>query len=237
MPKASQLASDPTVEIAWWIEDPAIQFRIGGKAYVIPPSTSETEAQIKDTLKAMGAKGEEADPKWWEEKREQLWKEKMSGHLRASFARPTPGQSLKTVDRQPEEWAESIPAESVSHCRPKITANTLRRIATAKKQRQSSTPNRTFQSSLSPPSKSTFSNSSHHLTSAQASLVKVTANGQRKRSHPDEQHETLRCIRYETVCSTIAICGTRLRLLCSPAKGPSVTLFVIASQSTACPRQ
>jgi pyridoxamine 5'-phosphate oxidase len=113
MPKVSQLSSDPAVEIAWWIEDPAIQFRIGGNAYVIPASNPSTEGQIKSTLQAIGAKGDEADPAWWENKREELWNKSISGHLRASFARPTPGQSLKTIDRQPEEWDESIPAQSV----------------------------------------------------------------------------------------------------------------------------
>ena len=55
MAKPKHLAHDPTVEIAWWIEAPAIQFRITGEGHVIPPAGSSSTSEI---LRQLGATGE-----------------------------------------------------------------------------------------------------------------------------------------------------------------------------------
>ncbi len=109
MPKAAQLASDPTFEIAWWIENTAVQFRIQGKAYVVP-NHDQVSDELKKCVEKIAGKGDEANPEWWISERKRLWKDSMSGHLRASFARPTPGTPLKDVETKPKDWVDSIPA-------------------------------------------------------------------------------------------------------------------------------
>lgn len=118
MQKANQLAKEPSMEFAWWIKETNIQFRVQGRAYVVPNDLETPSDKLKECVKQMGGQGDEADAQWWIEEKNRQW-EKMSGHLRASFARPTPGTPLKEVDRKPEDWAESIPAkgENVSRIR------------------------------------------------------------------------------------------------------------------------
>ncbi|KAK4686513.1 hypothetical protein P7C73_g3612, partial [Tremellales sp. Uapishka_1] len=79
-------------------------FRITGKAYTL------SKAKIADA-KALEELDVGEDAKYWEDKRMELWEGAMSGHLRASFARPTPGTPLDKVDRQPDEWTESLPVK------------------------------------------------------------------------------------------------------------------------------
>lgn len=115
MAKPVHLAAHHTVEMAWWLADPAIQFRITGQAYTIPNDTSASDydSQIKDALKGLRAKGDEEGKDFWESERKRLWKEAMSGHLRASFGRPPPGTPLSEVS-DPKTWPESLKPESVS---------------------------------------------------------------------------------------------------------------------------
>jgi hypothetical protein len=109
MQKPNHLAHDPTIEIAWWIEDPAIQFRITGRAYTIPTDKSE----VQGVLDKIGLEGEEAKAEFWDAKRTELWKG-LSGHLRGSFGRPAPGQKLDEIEEKPEHWISRLDVESVS---------------------------------------------------------------------------------------------------------------------------
>lgn len=112
MKKPAHLAHDPHVELAWWMDPVAIQFRINGSAYTIPPqSDAEGKSKAAEALKALGTQGDEANPEWWEKERMRLWKEAMSGHLRASFGRPTPGTPLDQCPPS-SEWPERLDAES-----------------------------------------------------------------------------------------------------------------------------
>jgi pyridoxamine 5'-phosphate oxidase len=115
MKKNPELASNPKVEAAFWMEKTGVQFRIGGKAAVLPNKAddkAETDKILNDVL---GAQGEEGKSEWWLKKRDEEF-ENMSGHLRATFARPTPGTPLSQVDKKPEDWPESLkpPAKDVS---------------------------------------------------------------------------------------------------------------------------
>ncbi len=112
MRKPAELSHDPAVEIAWWIEKTAIQFRIIGDAYSIPPSTGSNDSAIEAVLSKLKPEGDEKEAKWWEEERIKQWG-KMSGHLRASFGRPQPGKPLKDIDSDPDSWTESLPEKSV----------------------------------------------------------------------------------------------------------------------------
>lgn len=115
MAKPAHLAKHHTVEMAWWLAEPAIQFRVTGQGYTIPAdeSASDYQSQMDEVLKGLRAKDDEKDKSFWEKERKRLWKEAMSGHLRASFGRPPPGTPLSQVP-DPKTWPETLPAESVS---------------------------------------------------------------------------------------------------------------------------
>jgi len=115
MKKYDELKANPKVEVAFWMEKTGVQFRISGKAAVLPnkeEGKGELETILKDTLEA---EGEEKETSWWMKKRDEEF-EKMSGHLRATFARPTPGTPLSEVEEKPEDWPETIkpPGKDVS---------------------------------------------------------------------------------------------------------------------------
>jgi pyridoxamine 5'-phosphate oxidase len=115
MKKYDELKANPKVEVAFWMEKTGVQFRISGKAAVLPnkeENKEDLEAILKDTLEA---EGEEKEAGWWMKKRDEEF-EKMSGHLRATFARPTPGTPLSEVEKKPEDWPETIkpPGKDVS---------------------------------------------------------------------------------------------------------------------------
>jgi hypothetical protein len=114
MQKPKHLAAHGDVELAWWIEATNVQFRFSGQAVTVASPKVESAGDIKSKLQKLNAIGDEADPEWWEKERARLWKD-VSGHLRAGFARPAPGTPLDQADRKPEEWSESIPAQSVRH--------------------------------------------------------------------------------------------------------------------------
>jgi len=109
MQKPNHLAHDPTLEIAWWIEETAVQFRLTGRGYAVPPDAEGT----KKAIETIGVEGEEQDVKWWDNKREQVWGD-FSGHLRGSFGRPPPGRKLEDVKEKPEDWTVRLDPSSVS---------------------------------------------------------------------------------------------------------------------------
>ena len=115
MQKPNHLAAHSDVEVAWWIEPTNVQFRFAGQGITIASPKVESTDTVKSKLQKLNAVGDEANPEWWEMERARLWKD-VSGHLRAGFARPAPGTPLDQADRKPEEWSESIPAQSVRHC-------------------------------------------------------------------------------------------------------------------------
>ncbi len=116
MRKGGQIASNDKVEGVFWMEGSGIQFRIAGTSVMLDENTLSGKASngqdLKETLKKMGAKGEEATLEFWEQERQKQWKE-MSGHLRASFTRPTPGTPLKDLKdgEKPGDWKETIKPE------------------------------------------------------------------------------------------------------------------------------
>ncbi|WRT64641.1 uncharacterized protein IL334_001575 [Kwoniella shivajii] len=111
MSKPVHLAHSPTTEIAWWIENTNVQFRITGSAVTIPSSSADDEDKFKEAIKKLGVEGsEEGTKEYWVEKKKELWKS-VSGHLRAGFGRPKPGTPLDQVPSS-DTWPETIPAES-----------------------------------------------------------------------------------------------------------------------------
>lgn len=86
-PKVRELREvSDQASICWWHPTPNTQFRIKGAVRVIGP-----------------------DEAGWDEKRKETW-DKMSGHLRATFARPNaPGSPMDSYE-QGQDWEETIPA-------------------------------------------------------------------------------------------------------------------------------
>ena len=118
MQKPVHLSNNPILEIAWWIDDAAVQFRITGEGYPIPSPKAENGAQLIDTaVKALGSEGavgREGNAEYWEGKRVEMWEKEMSGHLRGSFGRPNPGKKLSEIKEKPEDWISRLDASSVS---------------------------------------------------------------------------------------------------------------------------
>ncbi|ORX34005.1 pyridoxamine 5'-phosphate oxidase-domain-containing protein [Kockovaella imperatae] len=125
MQKPLQLGEHHQVEIAWWMEPPAVQFRLRGQAFTLPADQN----QVSKALKELGVQGEEADAKWWEEKRKSIWANDMSGHLRGSFGRPPPGKPLSEIKEKPEDWPERLDAESDDPEQQKLIDNALSHFA------------------------------------------------------------------------------------------------------------
>ncbi|KAJ9094064.1 hypothetical protein QFC21_006165 [Naganishia friedmannii] len=116
MGKCTHLAADGRCEASFWMEDSGVQFRVAGEALVVPNDADVNadsqkaieEAVQKDVVRAVG---EEKKANYWVKERERNWTKGISGHLRATFARPTPGTPLDKVDRKPQEWTETMKPE------------------------------------------------------------------------------------------------------------------------------
>jgi hypothetical protein len=111
MNKVSHLQSQPLAEGSFWIEETGVQFRVAGKAYVVPSDADSSQSgreKAGDVVRSLCAQGDETNVDWWIAEREKSWSEGISGHLRATFARPKPGTPLDRVERKPAEWTETI---------------------------------------------------------------------------------------------------------------------------------
>lgn len=121
-PKARQLATAPQIELAWWLAATQHQFRIVGRAYILPspsfsshPSSASSSAS-DPTLSSfsfpfLGAKLEPYEGFNWEHERVRQFR-RMSPELRASFYRPVPGTTLEKWGGKMEELPQTLP-ESV----------------------------------------------------------------------------------------------------------------------------
>ena len=177
MQKPTQLASHHDVEIAWWIEPPAIQFRLQGKAYTLPPDKTE----VAKALKAMGLQGDEADGKWWENKRKEVWEKEMSGHLRGSFARPAPGTPLDQIDTKPEDWPTKLDPDSVRPHRAGLRSRLTGCRTTPSRRSSSKLLCRTLPSSLSNSTLRSSSNSNLRRTAGHSGTSNPMGAGKRSR--------------------------------------------------------
>lgn len=111
-PKAQQLTgSSDKVEIAWWFAPTGDQYRITGRAFILPrpdhPLHKQFQEHAKRLAPPMTKTKEEFD---WESERRRIF-EKLSPAIRASFCRPIPGTPLAAKDRQdggkdydPNDW-------------------------------------------------------------------------------------------------------------------------------------
>ncbi|BGP38628.1 hypothetical protein JCM10450v2_002578 [Rhodotorula kratochvilovae] len=104
-PKARQLASQPAVEIAWWLSATQHQFRLLGRAYVLPsPSLPSAAAFPFPAEKLAPYTGGFS----WEAERQRQFR-RLSPELRASFCRPTPGTKLGEWGGRMEDLPATLP--------------------------------------------------------------------------------------------------------------------------------
>lgn len=102
-PKAAQFKAHPEVELAWWIQGTAEQYRISGKVTLIAAPGNEGATRTGGpAIAALNQDGFD-----WEEKRRQMF-DSMFGYLKAGFCRPAPSGS-KLVDVGGYEAAKKWP--------------------------------------------------------------------------------------------------------------------------------
>lgn len=109
-PKVTQLTAHPDAELAWWIEGTQQQFRIAGKAHIVPAEghilfhhfLSSAESEDGSGIAALRKEGFD-----WEAKRVEVFKS-MPGYLKASWCRPIPGTRLEGGQEEAKRWPVSI---------------------------------------------------------------------------------------------------------------------------------
>ncbi|GJN87416.1 hypothetical protein Rhopal_000365-T1 [Rhodotorula paludigena] len=110
-PKARQLASSPSIELAWWLASSQHQFRIVGNAYILPsPALSSSAAFPFPAAKLAPYEGFD-----WEHERVRQFR-KLSPELRASFFRPVPGTKIEEWGGKMEDLPQTLP-ESVEEAK------------------------------------------------------------------------------------------------------------------------
>ncbi|KAF9786798.1 hypothetical protein BJ322DRAFT_1052049 [Thelephora terrestris] len=106
-PKVEQILANDTVQINWWIEDSMDQFRLTGKASLVPePGNRVFHSGGTLAFESLLTRGFD-----WEAKRVQVF-DSLSGHMRASWCRPTPGSLMKGGYEEAKDWPETVPTTS-----------------------------------------------------------------------------------------------------------------------------
>ncbi|KAF8167325.1 pyridoxamine 5'-phosphate oxidase-domain-containing protein [Crassisporium funariophilum] len=108
-PKVTQLISNSTAELAWWIEGTQQQFRVIAKVHLVPSPSHRLHAHFQSALGEAGPdtglalfKNED-----WEAKRIQIFKS-LSAHMKASWCRPVPGSRLEGGQEEAKRWPERV---------------------------------------------------------------------------------------------------------------------------------
>ncbi|CAE6489455.1 unnamed protein product [Rhizoctonia solani] len=116
-PKVHQLRSHPSTkgpntEVAWWIAEEMVQFRIAARVHILPAPSHELHSKFPSSQLSRNNGGDsgpdapETD-KDWETLRIRTYNN-LSPILRASFARPIPGSPL-TNPADAKKWPNELP--------------------------------------------------------------------------------------------------------------------------------
>ena len=108
-PKVAQLVTNPTAELAWWIEAKQQQYRITADVYLVPNLEHSLRSNFEHALSGSQdgtglALFKDED---WESQRLQMFKN-MSSHMKASWCRPVPGSPLKGGEDEAKNWPEVV---------------------------------------------------------------------------------------------------------------------------------
>lgn len=93
-PKVQQILANDTVQICWWIAPSGEQFRLTGKATLVPEPGRTPKS---------GGSGFD-----WEAKRVQIF-DSLSDHMRAGWCRPTPGTPMPGGYEDAKKWPLAVP--------------------------------------------------------------------------------------------------------------------------------
>ncbi|KAI0095150.1 pyridoxamine 5'-phosphate oxidase-domain-containing protein [Irpex rosettiformis] len=119
-PKVTQMLSNSSVEVCWWMEGSMDQFRISGKATVIPSPDNALKDVLSGVSRAAialdeggeidredGTDGRTLNKYDWEKKRKEVF-QAMSPGLKASWCAPkTPGSRMASYD-EANEWRTEL---------------------------------------------------------------------------------------------------------------------------------
>ena len=102
-PKVEQILANDTVQICWWIGSSGDQFRLAGKATLVPAPgrTPESGGSVVSQRLPVG----DLD---WEAKRVQVF-DSLSDHMRAGWCRPTPGTPMPGGYEDAKKWPPTVP--------------------------------------------------------------------------------------------------------------------------------
>ncbi|KAK7063947.1 Pyridox-oxase-2 domain-containing protein [Favolaschia claudopus] len=101
-PKTAQMIANPHVQIAWWIDGSQEQYRIAGKAHVVPAPGHTLHKHFMHTIVPLGSANFD-----WEAKRIDVFNS-MSPVMKASWCRPTPGSRLEGGEEEAKKWPVKI---------------------------------------------------------------------------------------------------------------------------------
>lgn len=104
-PKVTQLAANDIVEVVYWVPSTLEQFRILGRASIVPEvgysgAYPAPRGVVYEALKKEGFD--------WEAKRVETF-DRMSAHMKATWCRPVPGTPLRGGEEEMKKWPETLP--------------------------------------------------------------------------------------------------------------------------------
>ncbi|KAJ6604990.1 hypothetical protein B0H10DRAFT_2077616 [Mycena sp. CBHHK59/15] len=99
-PKTAQMIANPHVQVAWWIEGTQEQFRIAGRAHIVPAPAHALHRHFMHPVSAVSPGAAAYD---WEAKRVEVFRT-MSAHMKAGWCRPVPGSRLEGGPDEAKKW-------------------------------------------------------------------------------------------------------------------------------------
>jgi len=97
-PKTAQMIANPHVQVVWWIDDTQEQYRIAGRAHIVPAAGHTLHRHFTHTIGGLSEGNYD-----WEAKRIETFK-KMSPVMKASWCRPVPGSRLEGGQEEAKKW-------------------------------------------------------------------------------------------------------------------------------------
>ncbi|KAJ7201397.1 hypothetical protein GGX14DRAFT_371377 [Mycena pura] len=102
-PKTAQLIANPHVQVVWWIEGVQEQYRIAGRAHIVPAPKHSLYRQFMHNISQF-SEGNLFD---WDAKRIEVFKS-MSAFMKASWCRPVPGSRLEGGQEEAKKWPVTL---------------------------------------------------------------------------------------------------------------------------------
>ncbi|KAJ7157206.1 pyridoxamine 5'-phosphate oxidase-domain-containing protein [Mycena filopes] len=100
-PKTAQMIANPHVQVVWWISGAQEQYRIAGKAHIVPAPGHTLHKHFVHPVGALTGGGQQSYD--WEAKRLEVFKS-MSPVMKASWCRPVPGSRLEGGPDEAKKW-------------------------------------------------------------------------------------------------------------------------------------